>query len=83
MVLRDPSLGDVLPRIDSLPWNGLKTAIEKPETGFRLPAPTCTATAVYDLMRQCWGYLPLDRPRFPEIVVTLRGITHDLMSKNI
>ena len=69
----------------STPYPGMdsKTAIEKLETGFRLPTPTGTPTAVYDLMRQCWEYLPPDRPRFPEIVVTLRGITHDLMSKSI
>ena len=69
----------------STPYPGMdsKTAIEKLETGFRLPAPTGTPPSVYELMRQCWEYSSLDRPRFPQIVCSLQSITQELRSKNI
>ena len=37
MVLRDPSQGDVLLRIDSLPWNGLQDS--DCEAGDRIQTP--------------------------------------------
>ena len=68
----------------STPYPGMdsKTAIEKIESGFRLPAPSGTPTSVYGLMRQCWEYDPQGRPRFSEIESTLRDITQELRSKN-
>ena len=69
----------------STPYPGMdsKTAIEKLETGFRLPAPTGTPYAVYELMKQCWEYSSQERPHFPEIVSTLTSITEDLRNKSI
>ena len=68
----------------STPYPGMdsKTAIDKIESGFRLPAPSGTPPSIYGLMRQCWEYNPQGRPRFPEIETSLRGITLDLRSKN-
>ena len=68
----------------STPYPGMdsKTAIEKIELGFRLPAPSGTPPSIYGLMKQCWEYNPQGRPRFPEIETSLRGITLELRSKN-
>ena len=69
----------------STPYPGIdsKTAIEKLETGFRMPAPTDTPPAVYELMRQCWEYNSLDRPNFQKIVCVLKNIIQELTSRNV
>ncbi|KAI6647023.1 Tyrosine-protein kinase Fer isoform X1 [Oopsacas minuta] len=69
----------------STPYPGMdsKTAIEKLETGYRLPAPSGTPQPIYAMMLQCWEYNPQTRPRFSEIHSTLKSISHDLRAKNI
>ena len=69
----------------STPYPGMdsKTAIEKIESGFRLPAPSGTPQHIYTLMRNCWEYDPQDRPRFQEIAPQLANITQDLRGRNV
>ena len=69
----------------STPYTGMdyRTATEKVETGFRMPAPTDTPPAMYELMRQCWEYNSLDRPNFQKIVCVLKNIIQELTSRNV
>ena len=69
----------------STPYPGMdyRTVIEKLGTGFRMPAPTSTPAAVYELMRQCWEYDSLDRPNFQKIVCVLKSIIQELTSRNV
>ena len=56
-----------------------KTAIEKLETGLRLPAPTGNPPSVYELITQCWG-VQLSRlnPLSIDNNVRFRAITQEL-----
>ena len=67
------------------PYPGMDymTVMDKLETGFRMPAPTDTPLAVYELMRQCWEYNSLDRPNFQKIVCVLKSIIQELTSRNV
>ena len=67
------------------PYPGMDymTVVDKLETGFRMPAPTDTPPAVYELMRQCWEYNSLDRPNFQKIVCVLKNIIQELTSRNV
>ena len=69
----------------STPYPGMdsKTAIDKLRTSYRMPAPTDTPPAVYELMRQCWEYYSLDRPNFQKIVCVLKSIIQELTSRNV
>lgn len=53
-------------------WLENKDVIGVLEKGDRLPKPDLCPPVLYTLMTRCWDYDPSDRPRFTELVCSLR-----------
>jgi focal adhesion kinase 2 len=53
-------------------WLENKDVIGVLEKGDRLPKPELCPPVLYTLMTRCWDYDPSDRPRFTELVCSLR-----------
>ncbi|XP_068694926.1 tyrosine-protein kinase ABL1-like [Montipora foliosa] len=49
------------------PGIDLSQVYEMLESGYRMPCPDGCPQEVYDMMRKCWSWDPLDRPAFSEI----------------
>lgn len=58
------------------PYPGLnnRETRDKVETGYRMPPPTDTPPAVYQIMKDSWNIKPEERPRFSEILRRLKQI---------
>lgn len=46
--------------------------IDQLESGIRLPKPQQCPPTVYSLLSRCWAYEPRGRPRFSQLVCSLR-----------
>lgn len=55
-------------------WLENKDVINQLEQGMRLPKPELCPPALYSLMTCCWAYDPKERPRFINLVCTLRFV---------
>jgi len=44
------------------------------ETGYRMPSPEDCPPAVYELMKQCWQWVPESRPSVKEVSATLNNM---------
>ena len=44
------------------------------ETGYRMPSPEGCPPAVYELMKQCWQWVPENRPSAKEVSATLNNM---------
>lgn len=53
-------------------WLENKDVIGVLEKGDRLPKPDACPPILYALMTRCWDYDPNDRPKFKELVCSLR-----------
>lgn len=53
-------------------WLENKDVIGVLEKGDRLPKPDLCPPVLYTLMTRCWDYDPSERPRFTELVCSLR-----------
>lgn len=53
-------------------WLENKDVIGVLEKGDRLPKPDLCPPILYTLMTRCWDYDPSERPRFTELVCSLR-----------
>lgn len=53
-------------------WLENKDVIAVLEKGDRLPKPDLCPPVLYTLMTRCWDYDPSERPRFTELVCSLR-----------
>ncbi|NXB71865.1 FAK2 kinase, partial [Donacobius atricapilla] len=54
-------------------WLENKDVIGVLEKGDRLPKPDLCPPVLYTLMTRCWDYDPAERPRFQELVCSLRS----------
>ena len=66
------------------PYPGAELAqvYELLESGYRMQNPEGCPSAVYNLMTQCWEWLPEDRPSFAELSKILNGLSDVNESNN-
>lgn len=50
------------------------------DSGFRMECPENCPANIYDLMRKCWQWEPVNRPTFEQIYKDLENMFHDASS---
>ncbi|KAK1793314.1 hypothetical protein P4O66_011694 [Electrophorus voltai] len=61
-------------------WLENKDVVNQLEQGMRLPKPELCPPTLYSLMTRCWAYNPRERPRFTELVCSLRYTSASLLA---
>uniref|UniRef100_A0A914DQX4 non-specific protein-tyrosine kinase n=1 Tax=Acrobeloides nanus TaxID=290746 RepID=A0A914DQX4_9BILA len=66
------------------PWNNLslKEVLEKIEAGKRLSKPLYCPQEIYNIMFNCWDFVPQSRPNFSTLINKLKEVELDIYDLN-
>lgn len=59
-----------------------KDLIKKLQDGYRMGKPEFASQEIYDMMMNCWNFVPETRPTFDELEKRLGGLMQDAV-KNV